>query len=90
VVIGTEDAAVTEAAGKSALDELHEAGGVGTGAIDIDSERDALFATDHVAIGGGNVPDTPRHSFENLLDMKAAFAIRHTGLDQSGLLGYES
>lgn len=90
MVIGTEDATVAELAGLAATDELHKAGGIGSRAIEIDSERDALFATDHVAIGGGNVPDTPRHSFENLLDMKAAFAIRHTGLGQSGILGYES
>ena len=49
-VVCLEDAAVAQAAGLTAGCELHEARGVGSRPVGIDSEGDALFAKDAVAI----------------------------------------
>ena len=60
-VVGSDDAAVTEPAGLTAIDELHQSGGVRTWAMgwNIYGEGDDLFATDNVAIAGGDIPHSP-------------------------------
>ena len=54
-VVRLKDAAVTEPSGLAAGGELHEAAAL----LGIDGKRDAFFATDDIAIGGGYVPDAP-------------------------------
>ena len=82
-----QDAAVAQTAGLAAGDELHQARGIGTGAIDIDGQRDALFATDDVAIGGRDIPYAPRDALQHFLQREAATAIRNLDLDKARLLG---
>ena len=85
-----QDAAVAQAAGLTAGDELHQARWIGTGAIDIDGQRDALFATDDVAIGGRDIPYAPRDALQDFLYLEAAFAVGHLDLDKARLLGHSS
>jgi len=65
-VIGPQDAAVTEFAGLAAGGESDEAGAGG----DIDRESDTFLTTDHVAVGGSDIPDAPGYALENLLDVR--------------------
>ena len=60
-VVGPDDAAVTEPTGLTARHELHQSGGVCTWAMgwNIYGEGDDLFATDNVAIAGGDIPHPP-------------------------------
>ena len=82
-----QDAAVAQTAGLAAGDELHQARGIGSGAIDIDSQGDTLQPTDDVAIGGRNVPHAPRDALQHFLQREAAFAVWHLDLDKARLLG---
>lgn len=61
-IIGLEDATITKSAGLTGRSELHQTGTL----IGIDGERDALFATDAVTVGGGHVPDAPGDALEKL------------------------
>ena len=85
-----QDATVAQTAGLTAGDELHQARWIGTGAIDIDGQRDTLLATYHVAIRGGDIPDLERDALQNLLYLEASFVVGHLGFHQARLLGYES
>lgn len=85
-----QDAAVAQTAGLTAGDELHQARGIGSGAIDIDRQGDTLQPTDDVAIGGRDIPYAPRDALQHLLQHEAATAIRHLDLDKACLLGHTS
>ena len=58
-VVGLEDAAVAQAARLARGRELHQARGVGSGAVEFDGDGDALFTHDAVAVGGGHIPHAP-------------------------------
>ena len=49
----------------------------------IDGEGDALFATDAVAVGGGDVPHAPRNAFLDLFH----FAVGQSVVDDLGAFG---
>ena len=85
-----QDAAVAQAACLAAGDELHQARGIGSGAIDIDGQGDTLQPTDDVAIGGRDVPHAPRDALQHFLQREAATAIRNLDLDKPCLLGHSS
>jgi hypothetical protein len=68
-IIRAEDVAIAQAADLSTGDELYQARGIGTRAIDIDGDRHHLLATDAVAVGGGHIPHAPRDTLKNLLDL---------------------
>ena len=82
-----QDAAVAQTASLAAGDELHQARGIGTWAIDIDSQGDTLQPTDDVAILGSDIPNAPRDALQHLLQREVATAIRHLDLDKARLLG---
>ena len=63
--IGAEDAAVAEAAGLTGGGEHHEAS-TESALVGIDGEGDAFLTTDAVAVGGGDIPDSPGDTLRNL------------------------
>ena len=68
-VVRTQDAAVAKATGLTAGGELDQAGGVGAGTTKLHAERHHFFAGNDVTVRCCHIPDTPRNSFHDFLDV---------------------